>query len=148
MLDKEVYDILKTWGRVDRVKFAIWAAEKVLPIWEGEFPDNKTPHLAIEAAKNWVDQPTIKNVERARKARGTGVFGGVNISNAMSAAGQAAAEAAWETYLGNDYELRYIYPAYCAAVALGNSPKELLDEYMISSLEKNSVPLAELNRGL
>ena len=43
------------------VQYAVYAAELVLPIFEGAYPDDKRPRLAIEAAKSWLENPTLEN---------------------------------------------------------------------------------------
>ena len=40
-----------TWNKETAVQFAIECAEKVLPIFEKQFPNDKRPRKAIEAAK-------------------------------------------------------------------------------------------------
>ena len=44
------------------VKYAIFAAELVLPIFEAKYPDDKRPRKAIEAAKECLKNPTEKNM--------------------------------------------------------------------------------------
>ena len=40
------------------VFLAIAFAEKVLPIWEGKYPEDMRPRKAIEAAKEWLSNPS------------------------------------------------------------------------------------------
>ena len=40
------------------VFLAIEFAEKVLPIWEGKYPEDMRPRKAIEAAKEWLSNPS------------------------------------------------------------------------------------------
>src|SRR3990167_6202909 len=43
------------------VSYAIYAAEQVIDIYEKEYPDDKRPREAIEAAKKCVDNPSSEN---------------------------------------------------------------------------------------
>jgi len=71
------------------VQIAIFSAEKVLHIYEDKY-DNNAPRKAIEAAKNWLANPTEENRQLAdvafRAARAAG-----------DAAWDAAGDAAWAT---------------------------------------------------
>jgi hypothetical protein len=49
------------WQKKDSVLFAIYVARLVLDIFEKEYPEDKRPRLAIEAAERWVKSPTKKN---------------------------------------------------------------------------------------
>jgi len=44
----------------DRVRFAIYCAELALPIFEKEYPNDKRPRQAIQAAKSWLKNPNKK----------------------------------------------------------------------------------------
>ena len=48
----------KKWTKTMSVKLAIYAAELVLPIFETEYPDDKRPRKAIEAAKEHLRKPS------------------------------------------------------------------------------------------
>ncbi len=43
------------------VKFAVYCAELTLPIFEKEYPNDKRLRQAMQAAKNWIKNPTKKN---------------------------------------------------------------------------------------
>jgi hypothetical protein len=47
-----------TWTPADSVATAVYAAELVLGYFEKEYPDDKRPRMAIEAAKRWLGNPT------------------------------------------------------------------------------------------
>jgi hypothetical protein len=53
------------------VKLAIEFARRVLPIFEKKHPDNKLPRQAIEAAENWLKNPTEENRRLAEDAAAT-----------------------------------------------------------------------------
>ena len=50
------------------VKFAIYCAEYVLPIFEQEFPNDNRARLAITAAKNWLSNPCEETRQLAAHA--------------------------------------------------------------------------------
>lgn len=52
--------IVRLMDKPQRVRYAIFAAEQVLSIFERKYPKDDRPRKAIEAAKAWVDQPTDK----------------------------------------------------------------------------------------
>jgi hypothetical protein len=50
------------------VKFACLCAERVLPIFEKKYPDDKRPRAALEAALKWLAEPTEANRQAANAA--------------------------------------------------------------------------------
>lgn len=62
--------IVKThkWTKKDSVKLSIFAAELCLKNFEKEFPEDKRPREAIEAAKNWLKNPCKKTLSAAWSA--------------------------------------------------------------------------------
>lgn len=50
------------------VEFAVWCVQKVLPFWEKEYPDDKRPKEAVEAAKNWLNDPSSEAISEASTA--------------------------------------------------------------------------------
>ena len=60
----EVYE----WEKEDSVKLAIYAAELVIDIYEKEYPKDDRPRKAIEAAKNWLKNPTAANANASYAA--------------------------------------------------------------------------------
>ncbi len=51
-----------------QLQFAILYVEKSLPIFEKEFPEDARPRKAIDAAKNYLKNPTKKNAKVAKAA--------------------------------------------------------------------------------
>jgi len=84
----------------NQVKYAVNSAELVLLIWENEFPKDKRPHEAINAAKAWINDPSPENTEKCRQA-------------AWSAAWAAEAAAGWAARAANT--------AYAASWAADNA---------------------------
>ena len=74
-------------------KFAIYAAEQVLPIFEAEYPDDNRPRKAMRSAKRALKNPSKINTEAARVAR---AFQAV-LADAALAAEYAALAAEYST---------------------------------------------------
>lgn len=72
MNSSEIDDLIKIFDQSTkkqiRVQFSILCAERVLPIFEQRYPDDKRPRQAIEAAKEWMRNPTEKNAKIAYAA--------------------------------------------------------------------------------
>ena len=73
-IDKEVWQkmrVVKTyrWNKKDSVLFSIYCARLCLKNFEKEFPDDKRPREAIEAAEKYVKNPTAENEVVAWSAR-------------------------------------------------------------------------------
>lgn len=89
--DKECWSEMRItkaykWTKKDSVAFAIYAAELVLPNFEKEYPDDKRPREAIEAAKRVLFKDNKKNREAAESAA----------RSAAGSAWSAAWSAVWE----------------------------------------------------
>ena len=50
------------------VRYAVFAAESVLPVFEREYPDDKRPRTVIDAAKAWVAEPGERTAKAAAEA--------------------------------------------------------------------------------
>ena len=99
--DKEVYSEMKIlrawkWKKEDSVALAIYSAKLCLKNFEKVYPDDKRPRQAIEAAINYLKEPTKENMSAAMSAG----------SDAWSAAwsAESAWSAAWSAamYAGSD----------------------------------------------
>lgn len=88
--------IKKLLKKEQSVKIAIFAAEKVIDIFEKKYPEDKRPRQAIEAAKAWLKNPTEENRLAAYAAAGAGV--GAYAAYAYAAAAYAAYAAAGAAY--------------------------------------------------
>ena len=96
--DKECWSEMRiveawNWTKNDSVALSIYSAELVLKNFEKEFPDDKRPRKAIEAAKKWLKEPTKENESAAESA----VWSAGSAASAASAAWSArsAGSAAW-----------------------------------------------------
>lgn len=83
---------LRTQDKKHSVLFAAECAERVLHIFEQEFPADDRPRKALEAARNWLADPSSDN-ERTAAARAAWSAARAAWSAAWSAARAAAAAA-------------------------------------------------------
>ena len=105
--DKEVYEHMKIvkayrWTKKDSVALSIYAAELVIDNFEKEFPNDKRPREAIEAAKKVLEKDTKKNrdaawsaAESAARSAWSAESAAESAWSAESAARSAARSAAW-----------------------------------------------------
>ena len=87
LLDAEHFDwaswmLTKCFDKTQSVKYAIFAAEQVIGIYEAKYPDDHRPRKAIEAAKAYLHNPTADAARAAADA-------------AADAAARASADAAY-----------------------------------------------------
>jgi len=64
------WTICQIFDRKQKIKYAIYAAEQVIDIFEKEYPDDKRPREAIEAANKVLESDTKENRGAARYAAG------------------------------------------------------------------------------
>jgi len=96
VVDNHVLNILDT--KMITVKWAILCAKQVLHIFEEKYPDDQRPRKAIEAASNWIRDPSEKNRMVCKDAY----------------------EAAYAAYTANDYDNFYA-AAYASYAVYGSS---------------------------
>ena len=119
------------------VFLAVGLADKALPIWEGEYPEDMRPRKAIEAAKEWLSNPSdaaasaasasyaITHYAAARAARDAAN----DIANAAATAAARAAYAAAHVAHAAHYAAAY------AAIALEADEKSLIHEVILENLD-------------
>ena len=93
------------WKKEDSVALAIYAAELVINIYEKKYPGDDRPGRAIEAAKEWLENPTEKNRAAASdaciaasvvaRAASNAARVACNAARAACNAARAARDAAW-----------------------------------------------------
>lgn len=108
-LDWANWLICRIFNKKQKVMYAIYAAKQVLSIYEKEYPDDKRPRKAIEAAQAYLDNPCKKTKADAY------VAAAVAAAAAATAAAYAAAyddDAAAATYAA--YAATYDAGAYAA----------------------------------
>jgi hypothetical protein len=79
------------WKKEDSVALSIFAAELCIRNFERVYPDDKRPREAIEAAKEWLRNPTSVSESTARSAASAAR----SARSASAAAASAASAAAW-----------------------------------------------------
>ena len=77
--------------RLVSVFLAIGFAEKALPVWEAEYPEDMRSREAIEAAKEWLSNPSDAAADTAAYAA---AYAAANVAAAHAATNVAAAHAA------------------------------------------------------
>jgi hypothetical protein len=76
------------------VHLAVTAARYALPIFEGEYPGDNRPRLAIEATEKWLGNPNAANAAYAANAANAAANAANAAANAAAYAANAAANAA------------------------------------------------------
>jgi len=99
--------ICRLMNKKQAVQYAIFAAEQVIDIYEGKYPD-KRPRNAIEAAKAYLKNPSKKTKAYAADAAAAGYGAGYAATYAATYAAAAATYAA-------DYAAGYDASAAAAA---------------------------------
>jgi len=110
----------------NRVRYAAHAAELVLPLWEKEFPEDKRPHEAINAAKAWINDPSEVNTEKCRQAANAAWYAAAACAAAYTAARAAAYTAARAAAAANA-ACAAANAALAAADADPTKAKEIID---------------------
>ena len=121
--------ICRIMNKKQAVQYAIFAAEQVIDIYEGKYPNDKRPRNAIEAAKAYLKNPSKKTKAYAADAgyaAGYAAASAASASSAYAAAYAAAASSAAYTAAyaaGYDAAAAATYAAdaagYAAAYAAG-----------------------------
>ena len=87
--------ICRIMNKNQSVQYAIFAAEQVIDIYEGKYPDDKRPRNAIEAAKAYLKNPSKKTKAYAADAGyGATYAAGYSAGYAVTYAAAAAIYAA------------------------------------------------------
>ena len=67
-LDWANWLIVRLMDYKQRIQYAVFAAEQVIELYEKEYPDDKRPREAIEAAKKCIKNPSVENKNAAANA--------------------------------------------------------------------------------
>ena len=81
--------IVRFMSHEQKVQYAIFAAEQVIEIYEKKYPNDDRPRKAIEAAKNYLKDKSLKNKKAAAAAYAAAA---ADAAAAAAAAADAAAE--------------------------------------------------------
>ena len=120
------------------VSYAVYAAERVIDIFEKKYPDNKKPREAIKAAKKCITEPTKKNRDTAHAAADASAdYAAYNAADAVVAAAAYAAHAAdYAAHAAADYAADAAdAAAYAADADAGAKMKIIILKYGIKLLE-------------
>jgi len=82
------------WTKKDSVALAIYASETVIENFEKQFPNDKRPREAIEAAKAWITNPCESTESAADSAAVSAESAAVSAWSAAWSAAECAAESA------------------------------------------------------
>jgi hypothetical protein len=107
------------WTKKDSVALAIYAAELVIGNFEKQFPNDKRPREAIEAAKAWIINP-CKSTESAAWSAARSAW---SAARSVRSAWSAAESAAWSA-------------AESAESAARKKIKEKIQKWIVSRLEE------------
>ena len=116
------------------IQYAIYAAEQVIDIFEKEYPDDKRPRKAIDAAKLYLEKPTKENKAAASSASSASYASSAASASAYAAsASSSSAAASYASYAAvSSYAASASYAAYAAYAA---AIKIKILKYGISLLE-------------
>ena len=89
--------LVRLMTHIQKVQYAVFAAEQVIDIYEKKYPEDKRPRLAIEAAKAFIKDPSDTNKNAAANA----VAYAADAANAAYAADAAAYTAAYAANAAN-----------------------------------------------
>ncbi len=112
----------------DKIKYAVFAAEQIIELYEKKYPDDNRPRLAIEAAKIVIKRNTKRNrnaadaayaaAYAAALAAADAAYAAADAADAAYAAALAAADAAYAAaYAAANAAYAAAYAAYAAADA-------------------------------
>lgn len=87
--------IVRCLSKKNMQRYAVYAAEQVLPIFEAKHPKDNRPRLAIKAAKNVIKRDTDKNRKAAAAAADEAARAADAAYDAYDAASAAADAAYW-----------------------------------------------------
>ena len=132
MLALDCLSLAKNLDKPLSVFLAVQFAEKALPIWEGKYPDDIRPRRAIEAAREWLDDPSDANQSDIADARAAYAARGVGLESAAYTAATAAYVAA---YVADATYLSTVGAAIHAAKALETDKENLIHEVILENLD-------------
>ncbi len=96
--DKQCWEYMRVlkyveWTKEMSVKLSIYSAELVLKNYEKVYPNDYRPRKAIEAAKNWLENPTEINIKAARSAAESAASAARSAAESAESAESAASAA-------------------------------------------------------
>jgi hypothetical protein len=127
--------VVRVMVKKQYVAYAIFAAEQVIDIYERKYPNDQQPRNAIEAAKKYLQTPSLKN-KNAAYAAANAAYAAANAANAANAAAAAnAANAAANAAYAAAYAANAAYAAYAAAAAANAANAAAREKMQITILK-------------
>ena len=112
--------ICRLMNKKQAVQYAIFAAEQVIDIYEGKYPNDKRPRNAIKAAKAYLKNPSKKTKAYAAAAASAAYAYAAAYASAYAyAATYAAAAATYAADYAAGYDAAAAYAADAAGYAAG-----------------------------
>jgi hypothetical protein len=110
--------LTRIFDKTQNIKYAIFAAEQVIGIYEKDYPKDDRPRKAIEAAKDYLKKSNANAANAAAYAAANAAANAAAYAaaNAAKAAAKAAANAAKAAYAANAANAA-AYAAYAADAA-------------------------------
>lgn len=105
--------IVRLMSRKQRISYAVFAAVKALPIFEGQFPENKRPRESIDAARKVIEHNTKRNRLDALASAHAGFS--VIFGSDYNLSARAASSAFFAARTAADVSARSVSAAYAAA---------------------------------
>ena len=131
-LDWANWLIVRLMTHEQQIRYAIYAAEQVIELYEEKYPDDKRPMQAIEAAKKCLDNPSEKNKAAARAAARAAFAAADAAAYAADAGADAAAFAAADAaYAAADAAYAAAYAAARAAFAAADADDAALKKVQL-----------------
>lgn len=92
------WTVVRLMTSEQKIRYAIYAAEKVLSVYESQYPDNKAPRNAIKLAKKYLKNPSEENKTAARAAYAAASCAAYYAADAASCVAYAVTRAAEAAY--------------------------------------------------
>ncbi len=127
--------IARALQKFDKVRYAVYAAEKVLPIFEKEYPGDDRPKNAIAAAKAYIENP-CDDAAHAAYAAHTAAYAAHAATDAAHAAYAAAYAAHAAAYAA--HAAYVVYAADNASHAADDGIYEKILKYGINLLKNEN----------
>jgi hypothetical protein len=108
---------LSKMSKENCIRYAVYAAEQVIGIFEKKYPKDKRPRKAIQAAKRYLKNPTEENKEKCKAAASSAYAYAASWAAAWAAfaASDAAATCAAASWAARAASSAYAAWAYTAA---------------------------------
>ena len=119
------------------VFLAIEFAEKALPAWEAEYPEDMRPRKAIEAAKEWLKNPSDASASAASASYAITHYAAARAARdaANDIANAAATAAARAAYAAAHVAHAAHYAAAYAAIALEADKETFVHEVILENID-------------